>query len=299
MIDWEMHRAFLAVLRSGSLSAAARDLGLVQPTVRRRIEDLERLLGTALFTRSPAGLLPTATALRLRPHAEAMELGAAAFVRSAADDEALAGSVRISASEVISVEVLPAILAPLRRAAPELELELSPTNRNEDLLRREADVAVRMVPPTQEALVARHIGPVTLGLFARRDYLAGRPLIRSLDDLREAGLIGVESDNAVLRAMHRAGLPFGLGDFAIRSDSDLVQLAAIRAGLGVGICQIRLGARDPALVRVLAEDVAFELDTWVVMHEDLRTVRRVRTVFDRIVDGMTRYVRGPLEANGA
>ncbi|WP_233222237.1 LysR family transcriptional regulator [Allosphingosinicella deserti] len=288
--DWELHRNFLAVLRTGSLSAAARSLGLVHPTVRRRIEELEAQLGTALFTRAPSGLIPTATALRLRSHAEAMELAAAAFARAAADDQAIAGPVRVTASEVISVEVLPSILASLRTAHPALALELSASNRNEDLLRLEADIAIRMVPPSQGALVARQIGTIALGLFARHNLV--RDLPESFEAVVARGLIGVEQDNAVVRAMRTAGLPIRLQDFAVRSDSDLVQLAAIRAGLGIGICQVRLGERDPALVRILPDLFDFALDCWVVMHEDLRSVARVRIVFDRLVAGLLAYVRG-------
>ncbi|QAY76545.1 LysR family transcriptional regulator [Sphingosinicella sp. BN140058] len=290
MTDWEMHRTFLSVLRAGSLSGAARALGLVHPTVRRRIEALEAELGAALFTRAPSGLIPTATAERLRSHAEAMELAAAAFARAAAEDQALAGPVRISASEVVSVEVLPPILAPLRAAHPAILLELSASNRNEDLLRREADIAVRMVAPRQEALVARRIGTIPLGLFARRDMIGDPP--RRLEEVIARGLIGVEQDNAVVRAMRKAGHPIRLEDFALRSDSDLVQLAAIRAGLGIGICQVRLGEADPRLVRILPQGFQFDLDCWVVMHEDLRSVARVRAVFERLVAGLLDHVSG-------
>src|SRR6187551_3318316 len=145
-IDWERQRAFLAVLSEGSLSAAARTLCVAQPTVRRRIEELEGALGVPLFTRSSGGLQPTEAALGLRDHAEAMALAADAFVRAgSAGAKEIAGSVRISASEVIAVEVLPPMLATLRTAHPRLVFELSPSNRNEDLLRREADIAIRMV----------------------------------------------------------------------------------------------------------------------------------------------------------
>ena len=288
-IDWEQQRAFLAVLETGSLSGAARRLNLAQPTVRTRIEALETALGTPLFTRSPGGLTPTERGQALHEHARAMALASDAFVRtaSAAPDE-IAGTVRVTASEVIAVEALPPVLATLARRYPRLVIELSPSNRNEDMLRREADVAVRMVPPRQEALVARRIGAVPLGVHAHPDYLAGRPHPVRFADLAGHRLIGPQSDSPTLRAVQAAGFPVKLGELGFRSDSDHAQLAAIRAGLGIGICQVPIGRRD-GLVRLLP-DFRFDLETWVVFHEDLRGLARVRTVFDALVAGLKAYL---------
>jgi DNA-binding transcriptional LysR family regulator len=287
--DWEQHRTFLSVLREGSLSGAARALALAQPTVRRRIAALEQEAGVALFARAPDGLVPTAAALALRPHAEAMEIAARAFQRDAARGDGVTGEVRVSASEVIAIEVLPPILAQLRVDQPGITVSLSPSNRNEDLLRREADVAVRMVPPEQGALVAQYVGNAELGIHAHQRLLADRALPDSIAAVRAIGLVGTESDNAVLRAMRARGLTIDAGDFAFRSDSDLAHLAAIRAGLGAGFMQLALARRDPALVRLLP-DVTHALDTWVAMHEDLRHSAPVRAVFDALVAGMKRYL---------
>lgn len=288
-VDWERQRAFLAVMREGSLSAAARRIGIAQPTVRRRIEELEAQLGAPLFTRSPSGLLPTERAHALAEHAQAMAMAADAFVRTAsADAHEVAGTVRISASDVIAIEVLPAILAGLMRAHAGLVIELSPSNRNEDLLRREADVAVRMVRPRQEALVAQRIGAVVLGLHAHPDYLARAGTPAAPDDLSGHALIGVECDSPALRALQQRGFGIAVEDFAFRSENDLAQLAAIRAGLGLGFCQNGLGARD-GLVRLFPE-CTLELETWVVCHEDLRSLARVRAVFDALVAGLRAYI---------
>ena len=289
--DWEAHRAFLAVLREGSLSGAARRLGLAQPTVRGRIADLEAGLGVALFTRAPDGLVPTDAALGLRQHAEAMEIAAAAFARAATQGSEVAGLVRVSASDVIAVEVLPPILAKLRCRHPRLVVALSPNNRAEDLLRREADVAVRMVRPQQGALVARQIGAIELGLFAHENLLAGQPHPATIEQAAAIGMIGVETDNDVVRALRNAGIPLLDADFAFRSDSDLAHVAAVRAGVGVGLCQVPLARRDPKLVRLLPDRISFPLHTWVVMHEDLRTSAPVRAVFDALVAGLQAYLR--------
>jgi len=159
-IGWELYRTFLGVLREGSLSGAARALGITQPTAGRHVAALEDALGTVLFTRSQTGLLPTEVALALRTHAEAMESTAASLERAASSQgEGVRGVVRVSASEVVCAEVLPPIVARLRETHPALKVELVSTNRVQDLLRREADIAVRMVRPRQEQLVARRIVP--------------------------------------------------------------------------------------------------------------------------------------------
>lgn len=291
-IDWERQRAFLAVLREGSLSGAARALGLAQPTMRRRIEDLEASLGVVLFTRSPGGLQPTESALGLAEHAEAMALAADAFARSAsAEANEVAGTVRVSAAEVMAIEVLPPILAPLTARHPRLALALSPSNRTEDLLRREADVAVRMIAPRQDALVARRIGAIRLGLHAHRDYLARRGMPETTGAVLCHTLIGVEHDTPMLRALQARGFPLRIGDFAFRSDFDLAHIAAIRAGIGIGFCHAAIAARDSALVPILPAEIGFEIETWVVCHEDLRNVARVRAVFDALVEGLLDYVK--------
>ena len=290
-LDWEAQRAFLAVLREGSLSGAARALGLAQPTVRRRIERLEADIGAPLFVRAPNGLMPTERADALMGHAEAMALAAEAFHRSAsADVGAVAGVVRISASEIVAVEILPAILRPLLEAHPGLSVELSANNRNEDLLRREADVAVRMIAPQQDALVARRIGSIEVGLFAHVDYLSARGTPCSFDQLAGHALIGPGGNDPAVRVLRERGM-LPAQDFTFRSGTDLAQLAAVRAGLGIGVCHVPLARRDVALVRVLPDIFALPLETWVVMHEDLRSVARVRAVFDILVEGLTRYAR--------
>jgi DNA-binding transcriptional LysR family regulator len=288
--DWENQRAFLAVLREGSLSAAARTLGVAQPTVRRRLEALEQSLGQVLFTRSPSGLSPTDAARELGPHAEAMATAAAAFTRaSSAKAAAVAGTVRITAGEIVGGEVLPAILTTLRERHPRLRFEVEVSTQVRDLLRQEADIAVRTVRPTQGSLLAKRVGTVKLGLFATRSYLDRHAAPRVMADLASAGFIGRDrraGDPGVRTAFAGATAK---ADFALRSDSYQARLSAIRAGMGIGICQVPLAARSPVLVRVL--DAAFDvgLEIWVVMHEDLRRVRRVRATFDHLVAGLKAY----------
>jgi DNA-binding transcriptional LysR family regulator len=287
--DWSLYCSFLSVLRTGSLSAAAREAGLTQPTVGRHIDALEQALGVALFTRSQQGLMPTEAALELRPYAASLEATAAALVRAAVGRAGTQGTVRITASEIVGAEVLPPILAHLRAAHPEITLELVLSNRTEDLLQREADIAVRMVRPTQQALAARHVGDIELGLHARRDYLERHGTPSSVAELREHALIGFDHENAFIRSVRAQGFPVERSMFALRSDSDLAQLACVRAGCGIGVCQVGLARRAPELVRVLAGSFRFKLEVWIVMHSDLRSSKRCRVVADALARGLGAY----------
>lgn len=289
-IGWELYRSFLGVLKEGSLSGAARQLGITQPTVGRHIAALEAELGVVLFTRSPGGLLPTAVAHTLRAHAETMERTAAALERAAsAHGEEVRGVVRVSASEVVGVEVLPPIITQLCRQHPHLRVELVLTNRLSDLLQLEADIAVRMVRPSQEQLLAQRIGLIEVGLHARDDYLQQQGMPLHMEDLAGHSVIGFDQQNAFIRSLAIKG--FERSAFALSSDSDLAQLALIRAGAGIGGCQVQLAKRDPRLRRVLPDGFALKLDTWVTMHEDLRNSPRCRVTFDALVQGLQRYVQ--------
>jgi DNA-binding transcriptional LysR family regulator len=290
-IGWELYRSFLGVLKEGSLSAAARALGTTQPTVGRHIAALEKSLKLALFTRSPTGLLPTEAALALQIHAESMEITAAALERTAASQGAgISGVVRITASDVIGVEVLPTVVARLRHDHPDLKIELVLTNRVQDLLRREADIAVRMTPPRQETLIARRVGRIEIGLHASREYLAIHGTPRNIAELTRHTLIGFDQETAFIRSARKSLPAMSREMFSLRTDSDLAQLALIRAGAGIGGCQVPLARRSDSLVRVLQRQIALPLETWITMHEDLRNRPSCRVVFDALVAGLQQHV---------
>ncbi|RWX78602.1 LysR family transcriptional regulator [Neorhizobium lilium] len=298
-ISWDFYKTFLAVLQTGSLSAAARELGLTQPTVGRHVDSLERSIGHQLFTRSQQGLLPTEAALALRPYATSLAATTAAMRRLASGQlGTVSGSVRIGASDVIGVEVLPPILAALQETYPAIELELSLSDRLEDLLNREVDIAVRMAAPEQDALLVRRIGHLPLGLFAHRRYLAKHGIPESANELTEHRFIGFDRQTAFVRVAAsriRAAVPDfpDLDDisWSFRADSNLAQLAAIRAGAGIGICQVGIASRDANLVRVLPDLFEFPLETWIAMHEDLKSSPRWRVTFDALVTGLLDYAR--------
>jgi DNA-binding transcriptional LysR family regulator len=288
---WDYYRTFLAVLRHGSLSAAARDLHLTQPTVGRHVGALEVALGgKALFTRSQSGLLPTRAALELQPHAEAMAAAAAVLVREGSRGAtAMRGAVRLSASEMIGIEVLPPILRAFGQSHPGVALELSLSNENVDLLKRDADVAVRMVEPSQKALFARRVGRVWLGFHAHRQYLDRHPGPARLEDLQHHVVIGFDKVPAYARKLRVGGQPITRDAFAFRCDNDAGQLAALRAGIGIGVCQFGIARRSGDLVPLLTREFTLSFDTWVVMHEDQKKVERVRAMFDHLVVAMTDY----------
>ncbi len=291
MISWDDQRVFLAVLEEGSLSAAARRLGLSHPTVRSRIETLERQLGTVLFTRSVNGLTPTAAAEALREPARAMAMASEFFVRQASTSGGEAGgTVRISVPDFMGVEVIPAMLARLRETHPAIRIELSLSNLPADLLAQEVDLAVRTVAPKQDALVARKVAAIPLGFFASHGYVERRGRPASLAELAEHDVIGPDRNRSDLAMVDRLG---GLSRdrFVLRTDSHPAHVAAARAGIGIAVAQVPVGERDPNLVRILPDLDVLVLETWIVTHENLARVPRVRAVFDSLVESFREMSR--------
>ena len=291
-LSWELCRSFLAVLSEGNLSRAARALHLTQPTLGRHIDELEKALGVSLFTRSPQGLKPTAEALQLKPHAQAMAASAEALVRAASGgSEEARGTVRVTVPELVGTEVMPPILTSFRAKHPGIAIELVLTNATENLLERESDVAVRLVPPAQGALLARKVGQVRFGYYAHRDYIAHYGMPRSLADLRKHALIGFDKEPVNIRVLRNTPSPISREAYALRSDSPVAQIAMGRAGFGIGGNADFVARQDPNLVPVLAEDYGMQTEMWVVMHEGQRGVRRARLMFDHLAASLGKLVR--------
>jgi len=288
--DWNLFRTFLYVLKEGSLSGAARALKLTQPTIGRHIDALEASLGTKLFIRSLDGMFPTDTALRLADSVQAMELLSRAMLRKASSGKD-AGTVRITASEMIGAEVLPPIIARLQDDHPAIMIELVLSNRIEDMTHGAADIAVRMAKPEQPDLVAKRIGAIRLGAFAHTEYLRRRGTPRSVDDLSNHVLIGFDRNQQLIQIASRWGLDVSRENFAFRSDSEHAQLSALRSGVGIGICQAGIARKDPNLKQVLVEELSFSLDMWLAVHRDQRSARLVKTVYSRLVQELGEYAR--------
>ncbi len=289
-ISWDHYRTFLAVLDTGSLSAAARSLGLTQPTAGRHVEALEQAFGGPLFLRGPQGLLPTEKAIAMHGHARSMAAMSASLARIASGDmEEVRGTVRISASEVIAVEALPKIFADLQERYPGLEIELSASDLVEDLLNQEADIAVRMTTPRQAALLSRRIGVLSMGFFAHRRYLDRHGVPTDLAALSGHRMVGFDRQLAYIREILKDRPAVAQLRFQFRADSNLAQMAAIRAGVGIGVCQTALGRLDPDLIEILPGQLDIGLETFVVMHESLKTTPRFRATFDALVAGLLNF----------
>ncbi len=283
-------RIFARVVSAGSLSAAARKLQLTQPTLGRHIDQLEADLGLSLFTRSQTGLIPAQTARELLPHAQAMASAAGALVRaSSGADAEERGTVRLTASVMVGAEVLPAVLTSFREKHPHIAIELVLSDQTQDLLRRDADIAVRMVRPKQDALVARRIGTVGLCLYGHRRYLEKHGTPRTLDEVAQHAIIGFDRETPFIQSLRDAGLPLTREMFALRTDSDLARINALRAGFGLGMCQVGLARRDPDLIPILPGLFKYEIETWIAMHKDLRSARRMRLLFDHLVEDLSAY----------
>ena len=289
--DWDLFQSLHAVLETGSLSAAARARGVAQPTIGRHIETLEQRLGAPLFLRSPRGLQPTELALELQPRLEDMAAAAAAAMRDVAGAAAqTGGTVRVTASELVGCEILPPILAAFHADHPAIEVELTVSNEQADLIRLDADIALRMTRPTQNTLVGRRVGVVQMGLYATPAYLARRGVPTDVAALEGHAMIGFDRKTPTRARDVDIGRPITREIFSFRSDSDIAQLAALRAGLGIGICPNLLGRRD-GLIRILPDQVSLELEMWVCMPEGLRTTRRMRLMFDHLAEALSRDLR--------
>jgi DNA-binding transcriptional LysR family regulator len=279
--DWTLIQSFLGVLDHGSLLAAARALGSSQPTVGRHVAELEAQLNTVLFERTGRGLTPTAAAQAIGEAARDMESGALGISRALAKTSGeAAGTVRISASQPVACELLPGVLARMRQALPAIQVEVVSSNAVTNLLRREADIAIRMVRPEQASLIARKIGEVTIGAYAHAGYLRQRGAPRVPEDLFAHDLIGNDTDDTILRGMRALGYTGGKELFALRSDDQIFHWQAIRAGAGIGFISAYIARRDPNVVQVLPALLIPPLPVWLTVHREIRASKRIRQVYD-------------------
>lgn len=282
--DWNRARAFLVTAEEGSLSAAARALGMAQPTLGRQVSALEYELGVALFERVGRGLTLTPSGLELMDHVRAMGEAAARMSLSASGKaQAIEGTVSISASEVDAVFRLPPIVRMLRELAPGIDVEIVATNAESDLRRREADIAIRNYRPTQPNLVARKIRDIHGRIYAAPGYLEriGNP--STPEGYANADFIGFNRSGEFIAAMTRFGLALTQRNFPVVSQSHLVQWSHVKQGLGIGIMAGDIGDTEPDVVQVLPDLDPIIIPVWLVTHREVHTSRRVRLVFDLMV----------------
>ena len=279
--DWALVRSFLAVLDAGSVSAAAQRSGARQPTLSRHVAELEAQLGAPLFERTGRGVVATGAALAIVDAARRMEEAALAVGRGLATARStIGGVVRITTSQVAATWLLPGVLARLAAKHPEIEIELVASNELTNLLRREADIAVRMVRPGQQSLIARKLGEIEIVAAAHKSYVAKAPPLRTPADLVAHCLIGYDRDDAIIRGAARMGLVLSRGDFAVRTDDQVVYGRLVAAGAGVGfVARYNLG-HWPGVVAVLPALAVGALPCWLAVHREIRSNPRVRTVYD-------------------
>lgn len=290
MTDWSLIRSFHAVAETGSLSAAARRLGMSQPSLGRHIQALETELGITLFQRGRRGYALSEEGARLFARASDMSTAADGFARLATGRaEKLAGTVRISASEIVAAYVLPDILAPLRRAEPAIEAEIVASNAVENLLRRDADIAIRMVEPSQLDLVARKIADLPLCACAATTYLDRRGRPGSPQDLIDHDLVGYDRGLDLITGFRGFGVEIDRHAFSVRTDNQIVFWELVKAGIGIGFAQRGLARRTAGIEIVLAEMKLPVLPMWLAMHRDVRTSPRIRRVADHLHDRLKAY----------
>lgn len=286
--DWNQVRAFLATANEGSLSAAARALGLTQPTLSRQVAALETDLGVMLFERVGKMLVLTEAGRGLLVHVR--EMGEAATrlsLAAAGQSQVVEGPVSITAPDVTCAYILPPILSDLRAAYPNLDIDLVAANDVRDLARREADIALRNVPPEQPDLIARRLRDDSAYLFASRTYLSrlGRP--NTPGDLASHELLGFGPPEEMEKAMHAHGITLPAANIRLHSESAIVVWEMARRGLGVTFMSARIAETAPEMERILPDLPPIRIPLWLVTHRELHTSRRIRAVFDTLVDRLT------------
>jgi len=291
-LDWTHVRAFLAVAETGSLSAAARALGQSQPTLGRHIKAAEAALGATLFVREAGGLrLTEIGSLLLGPAQEMAAASARLETLAAGRDMRVSGTVRITASVVVSHYLLPRIIADLRDEEPEIEIELVPSDTTENLIFREADIAIRMFRPTQMDVVTRKIGDSPMALYASEQLLSrfGQP--EDFEDLRRLPVVGFDRSDMILRQFREWGLDVSKAFFGVRCDDQAAYWRLVCAGCGVGGMQSVIGDAEPMVRRLDVQPGLPALPLWLAAQDTMHKTPRVRRVWDFLVDAVSRRLR--------
>lgn len=285
--DWNHIRALLVTAEEGSFSAASRALGVAQPTVGRQIAALEQELGVTLFERVGRELKLTETGLELLEHARAMADAANRIsLRAAGQSSSLEGLVSISASDVISTYLLPPIIAALRVQHPGIQLEVVASNTASDLLRREADIAVRNFRPTQPELIAKKVRDARARLYAAPSYLEALGSPTSPAQLSRGEFMGFDHGPRFMEGLNALGLSLSAKNFGVVTDSSLVQWELVKQGAGIAVMMEEVGDAEPLVQRALPQLEPITFPIWLVCHRELHTSRRVKVVYDAIAQGL-------------
>jgi DNA-binding transcriptional LysR family regulator len=286
--DWTLIQSFVAVAENGSFSGAGRALGRSQPTLGRQIQALEASLGVSLFDRHARGLSLSETGSSLLPLAQQMRDAMQSLTLTAAgQSKDLSGTVRLTASVFMSHHLLPDILASIRKTEPQIQLELVPTDATENLLYREADIAIRMYRPKQLDIVAQRVGAIQLGAYAAHSYLARKGCPTKPDDLFDHDIVGYDSNDLIIETMRLMGYTVKRSQFPVRCDNQSAYWQLVRAGCGIGFCQASVADADP-LVEKLEFDLNIPpLEVWLAAPQAMHQTPRIRRVWDLLVGELT------------
>jgi len=287
--DWNRARAFLVTAEEGSLSAAARALGMTQPTLGRQVSALEEELSIVLFERVGLGLELTPSGLDLLEHVRSMgEAASRVSLTASGQSQNIEGTVCISASEVFSVFLLPPIIAKLRKLEPKISIEIIATNETSDLRKREADIALRNFRPTQPELIAKKIKDVSARLYATPHYLDSINNPTSVQDLQKANFVSFDSTGMLMKALNESGMNLTKKNFPLLSENYLVHWELVKQGLGIGIMPEGIADAEPLVQQVLPKLKPITFPIWLTTHRELKTSRRVRMVFDLLADELSK-----------
>lgn len=286
--DWNQARAFLATAEEGSLSAAARALGLTQPTLSRQVAALEDDLGVLLFDRVGRSLLLSQAGLELLEHVRTMGNGASLLSLAASGrSQTIEGQVSITATDAMSAYILPAVLQRVRAVAPGIEIEVLASNEVRDLRRREADIALRNIRPEQPDLIAKLARETTAHLYASTAYLDAHGRPETPEDLKNADFVGFVDSEVLIPTLNGMGLPVSRRNFKLSSASNVVVWELVKQGLGITIMPWEIAALTPGIEKVLPELAPVPVPVWLISHRELLTSRRIRIVFDLLADALS------------
>ncbi len=287
-MDWNLIRVFLSVVDNGTLSRASEALAMSQPTVGRHINELEAATGLTLFMRGRSGMELSEAGLKLVDDARAMAAEAEQFALKAAGTVSnVSGTVRITASEVVATHILPPILCALKNAEPDIDIELVASNNVDNLLSRDADIAVRMFRPTQNDLIARKVNDIAMGVHISEGYLQqfGEPA--SFEDLFQHRMVGYDRNDLIITSMASYGVKVNRELFTFRTDDQVVYWELVKAGAGIGFYPKYIAARTPGIRTILPELEIGAMPMWLAAHQELRTNLRIRRAMDFLAEALT------------
>lgn len=287
-IDWNQMRALLATVEAGSLSAAARKLGLTQPTLGRQVAALEQSLGVTLFERVGRSLMLTQAGRELvEPLRRMGDASAAVALVASRQSQAVEGLVRITASDIYAQFVLPPVLEKIRRVAPGLVVDVVASNEVEDLIRRRADIAIRHVPPKEAEVIARRLPDGAARIYGTPERVRRLGTPAEAGSFADADFIGFSESMAVLIAeLQRHGVPVSEANFPLMTNSGIVAWEWVRRGLGLGVMMTAVAEATPGVVDAWPGFAGVPVPTWLATHRELHTARRIRVVFDLLAEAL-------------